>query len=132
MDDRQFISEFEACTLPAQDFHHPEHVRVVWLYLQRYSLLETLAKFSQNLKRFAAANGKAHIYHETITWAYVFLIHERTRGKQGRNWKEFSEANADLLDWQHSVLPRYYSQETLHSERARRMFVFPDRVALEV
>lgn len=77
MSDEEFIRDFEACTLPAERFHHQEHVRVVWLYLLRYSVLETLARFSEYLKRFAAANGQATLYHETISWAYVFLIHER-------------------------------------------------------
>ena len=67
MSDEHFIRDFEACTLPAERFHHQEHVRVVWLYLLRYSVLETLARFSESLKRFAAANGKATLYHETIS-----------------------------------------------------------------
>jgi hypothetical protein len=75
--DEEFINQFETGTFPAASFHHREHVRVVWLYLQRYSVLETLARFSDNLKCFAAANGRPNLYHETITWSYVFLINER-------------------------------------------------------
>ena len=77
MKDEEFIERFENCTLPAAGFHHPDHVRVVWLYLRRYPVLETLNRFSESLKRFAAANGKANLYHETITWAYVLLVNER-------------------------------------------------------
>jgi len=77
MTDEEFIAGFEACTLPAETFHHEQHVRVAWLYLQRYSVLQTLERFSENLKRFATANGKPNLYHETITWAYVLLIHDR-------------------------------------------------------
>ena len=57
MEDQEFIERFEACTLPAENFHHEQHVRVVWLYLQRYPVLETLNRFSESLKRFATANG---------------------------------------------------------------------------
>jgi hypothetical protein len=42
-------------------------VKLVWLYLQRYPLLETLARFSEGIKRFAGAHGKSNHYHETIT-----------------------------------------------------------------
>jgi hypothetical protein len=129
MEDQEFIDRFEACTLPAENFHHAQHVRVVWLYLHRYPLLETVVRFSESLKRFATANGKPNLYHETITWAYVFLIHERmTRNDQNHSWEDFAVENADLFDWKNSILKTYYSDETLRSERARRSFVFPDRV----
>ena len=128
MSDEEFIRSFEACRLPAERFHHQEHVRVVWLYLLRYSVLETLERFSESLKRFAAANGKATLYHETISWAYVFLIHERmARGAGEQTWQEFMETNSDLFDWQTSILKSYYRDGTLKSELARKTFVLPDR-----
>jgi len=128
--DEEFINQFEMGTLPAASFHHREHVRVVWLYLQRYSVLETLARFSENLKRFAAANGKPNLYHETITWSYVFLINERMeRNGKGLGWDDFAESNADLFDWKTSILGLYYSDQTLGSELARKTFVFPEKLS---
>ena len=127
MSDEEFIRNFEACTLPSEGFHHEQHVRVVWLYLRRYALLETLARFSEYLKRFAAANGKPNLYHESITWAYVFLINERIRRNGSyQNWEAFAAANPDLLDWKNSVLKTFYREETLRSDLARATFLFPD------
>jgi hypothetical protein len=129
MTNEQFIERFEACTLPADGFHHREHIKVVWLYLQRYPVLETLVRFSESLKRFAAAHGKPNLYHETITWAYVFLINERLqRSGLEQNWPEFVERNADLFDWDNSILKTYYCQETLRSDLARKTFIFPDNL----
>src|SRR5256885_1037921 len=128
MSDDEFIRNFEACALPAEHFHHQEHVRVVWLYLQRFPVLETLARFSDGLKRFAAANGKANLYHETITWAYVFLIHERmARGRREQGWQDFIDRNSDLFDWKNNALKAYYEDVTLKSELARNTFLLPDR-----
>jgi hypothetical protein len=131
MSDEELIERFENCTLAGKDFHHREHVRVAWLYLRGNSVLETLGKFSAGLKRFASANGKPNLYHETITWAYVFLIHERMmRNGSEHGWATFVEANADLFDWQESILKSYYRDETLSSEQARGNFVLPDRIPL--
>jgi len=130
MSDEEFINQFETCTFPAASFHHREHAKVVWLYLQRYSVLETLARFSENLKRFAAANGKANLYHETIIWSYVFLINERMeRNGKGSGWDNFAKNNADLLSWKSNILKSYYSEQTLSSELARKTFVFPEKFA---
>lgn len=130
MEDQEFIRRFEDCTLPAADFHHRQHARMAWLYLCRYSLLEALERFVESLKRFATANGKPNLYHETITWIYVLLIHERMqRTGAERSWREFAETNADLLDWKDSILKSYYQDETLRSDLARRAFVLPDKIS---
>ena len=133
MKDEEFIECFENCTLPGESFHHRDHVRVVWLYLRCYSVLETLNRFSEGLNRFATANGKANLYHETITWAYVLLINERTeRSGREQSWAEFVDSNADLFDWKNSILKSYYRDETLRSEMARRVFVFPDKISTQL
>ncbi|MDX6444923.1 MAG: hypothetical protein QOH71_1997 [Blastocatellia bacterium] len=129
MTDEEFIEGFENCTLVGADFHHRDHVRVVWLYLRGNSVLETLGKFSEGLKRFATANGKPNLYHETITWAYVFLINERMqRDGSEQSWPDFVDRNPDLFDWKDNILKSYYREETLGSERAREMFILPDKV----
>ena len=114
LDEEEFLERFETCRLSGDDFHHADHVRLAWLYLQRHSLLAALTRFSEGLKRFAVSKGKATLYHETITWAYFFLIHERIkRSKRGQNWQEFAETNSDLLEWKSSILKKYYSDELL-------------------
>jgi hypothetical protein len=105
-------------------------VRLAWLYLRSRSPAAALAKFSEGLRRFAAAHGKRGLYHETITWAYLLLIRERMeRDGPARSWREFAASNPDLLTWKPSILDRYYREETLRSQLARRVFVLPDRLA---
>jgi hypothetical protein len=78
MEDRVFLAAFEAGTLPEELFRHRDHVRAAWLLLREEPPAAALARFSAALKRFAAVHGKARLYHETITWAYLLLIRERS------------------------------------------------------
>lgn len=123
--DDEFVRSFEKRTLANTAFHHRDHVRLAWIYLRRYPALEALTRFVEGLQRFAAFHGHPELYHETITWAYLFLIHERMEGSPGESWEEFAVRNPDLLAWNPSILDRYYDGETLRSERARRLFVLP-------
>ena len=126
MTDDELIQGFEACTLANGDFHHRDHVRLARAYLQRYPALQALTRFADGLRRFAAANGRPGLYHETITWAYFFLSLERLAAAPAdESWEDFAARNADLLAWNPSVLDRYYDRETLFSDRARRLFVMP-------
>ena len=128
--DDEFVAGFEAGTTPNAGFHHADHVRVAWVYLGRLPLLAAAETFAANLKRFATAHGKPQLYHETITLAYLLLIHDRiaTRGR-GATWAAFADANPDLLVWRPSVLDRYYSRELLESDLARAAFLWPDRLS---
>lgn len=126
------VARFEDCTLPAGEFHHAGHVRVAWEYLREEpSLVDALRRFAVSLRRFAEHHGQATLYHETITWAYVALIHERMLFDPGADWPAFARANGDLLTWKPSILERYYTHETLFSDLARRTFLLPDRVVEE-
>jgi hypothetical protein len=127
--DRGLLRAFEECTLAADRFHHADHVRVAWLMLGLDDLPAALRRFRDGLRRYATSLGKAGIYHETITVAYLLLIHERRqRGPEDESFEAFAGRNPDLLCWRPSALDRYYRPETLSSERARRTFLLPDRL----
>jgi hypothetical protein len=126
MSDDELVEAFEACTLPSEAFPHSAHVRVAWWYLSHYPLPVALDRFTTALRRFATAHGAPERYHETITVAYLLLINERKHLTGDTDWNTFAAANADLLAWKPSILDRYYTPETLWSERARRVFVMPE------
>ncbi len=125
------IRQFEQGATPAATFHHADHVRLAFEYLSRYPLLATLQRFPDALQRFAAAQGKAQRYHQTITWTYLFLVNERmARAGSLQTWEDFARRNPDLFNWKEGVLTTLYRQETLDSDLARRTFVFPDQKIL--
>jgi len=122
------VTRFEELTLPASEFHHAQHVQVAWEYLrEETSPADALRRFVDNLRRFASHNGSPQLYHETITWAYLVLIRERMALASHDDWPSFANDNADLLTWKPSILDRYYTNEVLYSDLARRVFVLPDR-----
>jgi hypothetical protein len=121
------LQGFLDTTLPADQFHHQQHVEVAWLFVRRYGMPDALREFTTAIKRFADAKGATGLYHETITWAFLLLIAERQERCAAASWEAFAAANADLLVWKPSILERYYSSELLKSDLARKVFLFPDR-----
>ena len=127
MTDDELLAAFASTVLPADQFHHEQHVRAAWLFIQRHGMPAAIGEFSEAIKRFAAAKGAHGLYHETITWAFLLIISERQARQPHTTWPEFAAANADLLSWKPSILERYYSEELLMSDLARKTFVVPDR-----
>lgn len=115
-------------TRAPEPFHmgHAEHIAVAWCYLQTMPLLQGLNTMIQRIRDFSESRGVPERYHETVTWAWYLLIHERLeRTGRDTSWETFAVLHPDLLDG--SALAGYYRPETLDSPLARRVFVLPDR-----
>lgn len=123
---RDLLEAFTNTTLPADRFHHAQHLQVAWLFVRQYGMPAALSEFTMAIKRFAEAKGAHGLYHETITWAFLLIIAERLARQPADTWDAFAADNADLLSWKPSVLDRYYSTELLESALARTTFVMPD------
>lgn len=126
--DEEFFDAFAAATLPVELFRHPDHVRMAWLFLRRMPLTESLAGFAEALRRFATVNGQPDLYHETVTWAFLFLVNERMKtGRSGDSWSKFAERNEDLLQFKDGLFFDYYDIDVLDDPRAKEVFVLPRR-----
>jgi hypothetical protein len=125
--DAELKARFLDTSLGTGQFHHADHVRMAWLFVIEHGMPAALDRFPAALKRFADAKGATGLYHATITWAYLLLIHERQTERPAADWSAFAAANPDLLTWKPSVLDALYTHDTLWSEFARQTFVMPDR-----
>jgi hypothetical protein len=123
--DAEFIRAFEACQLPNESFHHRDHVRLAWIYLQRYPELEAREHMAGAIRKFAAHHGKSDKYHETITVAWLRLVaNAMARMPPDTSFQQLTTASAELLDKR--TIEKFYSSATLASEAARAFWVEPD------
>lgn len=120
-------TKIEPKTPPASaPFRHADHVEAAWRLARSPGGLAGLARLVDTLRDMAERHGMPDRYHETLTWGWYFLIRERmARGGTDASWESFAAANPDLMDG--TALGERYRPETLRSERARRVFVLPDR-----
>ena len=132
----ELIAALEDCALPLPAFDHRAHVQAGFGYLQRHGYAGALIAMASALRSFAAHHGKHGLYHETVTAAFLALIHQRMAedlaaegreialiGAQALDWERFAAAHPDLFA--PDLLARYYPKDTLRSDLARHCFVLP-------
>ena len=129
MTDPEFLAAFESATLPAQAFDHRAHLRAACLYLADRPFLEACIAMRDGLRRFAASIGKAGLYHETITVAFMSVVAERMAADPGLPWDALLARHPDLCE--RGLLARYYEPERLASGAARARLVLNERVRRE-
>ena len=123
MQDTEFLIQFEDCTLAKNEFKHYGHLRICWLYLSAHSFEEAAKLIREGVLRFETSLGAKHIYHETLTHAWIKLIYKSMQ-EESNTFADFINKNYYLLD---KHIPfQYYSKELLESDRARADFLPPD------
>ena len=67
------VRALECGVVPDGGFHHADHLRVAWLYLEECGGADAaLARMAATLRRFAASVGKPEKYSDALTafWMY--------------------------------------------------------------
>jgi hypothetical protein len=124
LSDEQFLAGFESCELPLAGFRHGDHLRMAWLYVHREPIEEAMEKVQGGIRRFATHYGVGHIFHVTMTAAWVKLIATHSE----KDFAEFVAVNEARLNLE--LLHGFWTPELLGSEAARMGWVAPDRAAL--
>jgi hypothetical protein len=127
MDDQTLVERFEALTLAPGELGHREHLRIAFAMLRDADFGEAAVRFRRALRAFATSVGATAKYHETLTWAYLTVVHHRMAEHASPSSDAFLERNADLLDPRVALAPHYDLAELLASPLARRVFVLPGR-----
>ena len=123
--DAAFLKLIEGAEVAPQAFDHAAHVRTAYLLLiDTGAFALALQRMCDALKGITAKAGVPEKYHETITVAFMALVHEKmATTPDADSWPEFAAKNPDLL--QTTPLKAIYSAEQLASPLARRVFMLP-------
>lgn len=108
-------------------FHHADHVEVAYEMLERHSFVDAAAHFARGLRAIAEKAGKAQLYNETVTVAFLSMIAEAR--EHAGSFEELTRRAPHLMTKE--VIRTWYSPELIGSDAARRVFLMPDRIGTE-
>src|SRR4051794_19473387 len=124
LSDNAFLSALNGCDLPLSMFRHGDHLRFAWLALHTHGFHESVNIVREGIRRFATHHGVAHIYHETVTTAWVHLLASHPEQSFG----EFITEHEGQLN--QFLLHRFWNPHVLDSPDARKYWVPPDKMPL--
>jgi len=73
MTDVELTRALERGQIPNEGFHHIDHLRVAWVYLEESATVDdAFTRMAATLRRFATAVGKSEKYSDALTafWMY--------------------------------------------------------------
>lgn len=133
VNDDEHLQRFEDHTLPIELWNHRAHLKVAYLYLQRFSFEETLSRLQTGIRAYNAAKGIKDTptggYHETMTQAWLHLVHTTLcQFGPADSADAFFDAQTQLSGKRALLL--FYSRDRIMSPEAKASFVAPDLAPL--
>ena len=136
MTDQELLKEFEATTLPFEQWTHRSHVKVAFTYLRAWPFEEALVRMRRGVQAYNAAHhvpdGPERGYNETTTRAFLHLVaavmaaygqtHPTATGD------EFCDMHPQLMT--KHALRFFYSPGRRMHPKAKTAFVPPDLAPL--
>jgi hypothetical protein len=99
MTDVEFARAFERGAVPNAEFHHHDHLRLAWVYLdEASSIVEATARMAASLRQFATNAGKPEKYSDAITEFFMRELATARDAMPGADLGEVLRANPWLLD----------------------------------
>lgn len=122
-----FLSRWEACTLPKLEWTHAGHVAIGAYYAVRFP--DTAFERTRNgIRRYNQAVGTVNSdcsgYHETITRLWSLVLTKVTEGFSDP-WQAACHAVEELGE-ERDLHCLYYSFDVVRSAEARRKWIAPD------
>lgn len=129
--DQDFRSDFLAGRIAPDDFGHPAHLRLGYIYLADAAadggIEVAIEAFRAALLEFLERHGiPAEKFHETLTVAWLLALrHFMESTPSAQSAADFIDRNPRLLE--SDIMLSHYSRGLLSSSEARATFVEPDR-----
>jgi hypothetical protein len=126
--DEDFIDQFEKCKLDPSCFTHDAHLRLAYLYLQKFGTEEAIVKLCRGIARFDRVFGSGDKFHMTITIASVAVLNHFIRKSNSSDFNSLTEEYPQLKTEFKRLLNTHYSPLLLKSPPSRIEFRLPDRL----
>lgn len=124
--DIKFKDRFEAGEVKPSEFHHREHLKLVYVYLCENDVQTANDKMRSSLAKFLKDNNvPASKYHETLTFSWTQAVkHFIVQAGSPTSFDAFIAIDPRLLDT--NIMLTHYERGTLFSNKARLQFIQPD------
>jgi hypothetical protein len=124
--DNEFEKEFSDCSLNEKLFSHEAHLRLAWVYLDRYGLDATIKNICEQLQKYVKAVGAADKYNKTLTIAAIKAVHHFRQRSDSNRFIDFITEFPRLKFNFKDLIGAHYKFDIYNSPDAKKEYLKPD------
>ncbi len=128
LSDDEFVDQFENLTLRPALFSHEAHLRLAFVYLRNFSIIEAIDKIRNGILSFDRKHGDGSKYHETLTVAAVHVINHFRQKQEIHDFSSLLKAYPRLKKDFKQLLLTHYSEKRLFAKDSKYCYLEPDLI----
>lgn len=132
LSDRKYIEEFETCKLDPEWFTHEAHLRLAYLYINKFGVKRAAVKLCEGISKFDSIFGSGDKFHRTITVASVGVLYHFMQKSSSADFRSLIKEFPVLIDDFRSLLLSHYSTRLINSSKSKEEYQLPDLLSNEV
>lgn len=126
LSDEEFLRQFTHCTLNPSIFSHEAHLRLAWVNIREYGIVQATANIQSQLLKFVEAIGEKGKYNKTVTIAGLFIVNQFIQCSNSDNFTDFISGFPKLKTDFRGLIASHYSIDIFTSQKAKTEYLEPD------
>ena len=129
--DSNFIKQFKNGSLNPKIFNHEAHLRLAWLYINKFGIEQAEKDIQKQLKNFVEIVGAIDKYHKTLTIVAIKIVNHFMKKSDSDNFADFLNEFPQLKSKFKELVNTHYSFNIFISNKARIEYLKPDLITFE-
>ncbi len=126
LSDSEFENQFLNGELPPSDFTHEAHLRLAWINIKKYGVLQAQINIQSGLLKFVEFVGAKDKYNKTLTVAAIKAVYHFMLKSKSENFKDFIAEFPRLKYNFKDVIACHYGFDIYNSDKAKIEYIAPD------
>ena len=131
LNDAEFLTHFESCSLDPSVFSHEAHLRLAWLQISKHGIDKAVSNIQKQLQKYVAHIGAEDKYHVTLTVAATMAVYHFMQQSSAKDFKAFIDEFPQLKEKFRELIASHYGFDVFRSEKARKEFIEPDKIPFD-
>lgn len=123
---KEFVAQFENCSLNPALFSHEAHIRLAWIYIVKYGKDKAEERIQKYLKAFVKHVGATDKYNVTLTIAAIKIVAHFSNESDKNNFSEFILEYPKLNTSFKELVSTHYGINIYNSKLAKKKYIKPD------
>ena len=124
--DLEFEQQFQTCSFPAALFTHEAHLRLAWIHIKHYGVVQAEKNIVQQLQRYVAHLGAQDKFNMTLTVAAIKAVYHFKTKATSTTFNDFISEFPRLKTDFKALMACHYRRDIYHSKTAKKRFLKPD------
>ena len=126
LSDTDFIEQFKNGSLNPEIFNHEAHLRLAWLYIDKFGLKQAEQNIQKQLQNFVEIVGARDKYHTTLTIVAIRIVNHFIQRSGSNNFTDFIIEFPQLKTEFKALIDAHYSFNIFDFKKAKVEYLKPD------